>query len=178
MKSISKAVLAASIGMLGVHTGALAAGQATSELSVTATVNASCTINTSPVSFGNYSPAQAQPTYVSGSVSVSCVKGSVPVISLSGGLNPGATPGERAMKHTVGTDLLSYFLYKPASIVANTACTTTESDPWGTVGAERFEPGTSTGIAASTYNICGKIPAAQDVTTGSYQDTVTATVEF
>jgi len=92
MKSISKAVLAASIGMLSVHTGVLA-GQATSELSVTATVNASCTINTSPVSFGSYSPAQAQPTYVSGSVTVSCVKGSIPVISLSGGLNPGATPG-------------------------------------------------------------------------------------
>lgn len=177
MKSISKAALAVSIGLASLTTGAMAA-QATSDLNVTATVNASCTINTSPVSFGSYNPAQALPTYVSGSVTVACVKGSVPVISLSGGLHPGATPGERAMKHTVDTDMLSYFLYKPASVVANTACTTTETDPWGWTGTERFEPGTSTGIAASTYNICGKIPAAQDVSTGSYQDTVTATVEF
>jgi spore coat protein U-like protein len=177
MKKISKAVLAASFGLMSVHAGVMAA-QATSELTVTANVNASCSINTNPVSFGSYNPANAQPTYVSGSVTVACVKGSVPVISLSGGLNPGANPGERAMKHTVGTDLLSYFLYKPASVVANTACTTTETNPWGSVGTERFEPGTSTGIAASTYNICGKIPAAQDVSTGSYQDTVTATVEF
>ncbi len=177
MKKISKAVLAASLGLLSVHAGVMA-GQATADLSVTANVSASCTINTTPVSFGSYSPAQAQPTFVSGSVTVACVKGSTPVISLSSGLHPGSTPGERAMKHAVGTDLLSYFLYKPASVVANTACTTTETDPWGSVGTERFEPGTATGIAASTYNICGKIPAAQDVSTGSYQDTVTATVEF
>lgn len=177
MNKISKVVLAASVGFATISSAAIAA-QATSDLTVTATVNASCTINTTPVSFGNYSPANVQHTYVSGSVTVACVKGSIPVISLSGGLNPGVNPGERAMKHTIGNELLSYFLYKPASIVPNTACTTTETDPWGAIGVERFEPGAATGIAASTYNICGKIPAAQDVSTGSYQDTVTATVEF
>ncbi len=177
MKKISQAMLIAAVSAAFVSSGAVA-GQATSDLTVTATVNTSCTINTSPVSFGDYSPANAQPTYVAGSVTVACVKGSTPVISLGGGLNPGVNPGERAMKNTTGNDLLSYFLYKPASTVPNTACTTTETNPWGSVGAERFEPGVATGIAASTYSICGKIPAEQDVSTGSYQDTVTATVEF
>jgi spore coat protein U-like protein len=177
MKKIGKAMLVATFGVASISPGAMAA-QATSDLTVTATVNTSCTINTTPVSFGDYSPANTQPTFVSGSVTVACVKGSIPVISLSSGLNPGVNPGERAMKNTVGNDLLSYFLYKPASTISNTACTTSETNPWGSIGAERFEPGAATGIAASTYNICGKIPAAQDVSTGSYQDTVTATVEF
>ncbi len=177
MEKLSKAALIASFSV-AIVSNPVFAGQATSDLTVTANVNASCTINTSPVSFGSYSPASAQPTYVSGAVTVACVKGTVPVISLSTGLNPGASAGERAMKLTSGNDLLSYFLYKPASIVANTSCTNTETDPWGSVGTERFEPGAVSGIAASIYNICGKIPAGQDVATGAYQDTVTATVDF
>lgn len=177
MKKLIKAALFASFGWAAVSTSVLA-GQATSDLTVTANVNASCTINTSPVSFGSYSPASTQPTYVSGAVTVACVKGTVPVISLSAGLNPGANVGERAMKLATGSDLLTYFLYKPASVIANAACTNTETDPWGAIGTERFEPGMVSGIAASTYNICGKIPAGQDVATGSYQDTVTATVDF
>ncbi len=177
MHNFLRAALVASFAVAATSNAAFA-GQATSDLTITANVNASCTINTSPVSFGSYSPASAQATYVSGAVTVACVKGTVPVISLSAGLNPGTNLGERAMKLTTGSDLLSYFLYKPASIVANTACTNTETDPWGAIGTERFEPGTVGSIAAATYNICGKIPAGQDVATGSYQDTVTATVDF
>lgn len=177
MKYISKAIVAVSFGLTCISSGVMAQ-TATADLTVTASVNASCTINTAPVSFGGYNPADLQATHVSGSVTVSCVKGTAPIISLSGGSNPGANPGERAMKHASEADLLSYFLYKPSSTVANTACTTTETEPWGQLGAERFVPGAATSIAASTYNICGRIPAGQDVLTGSYQDTVIATVEF
>ncbi len=173
MKHLRNAMLFASIGLIaaGAH-----AGTETATLTVTATVNSSCTINTSPVNFGTYNPSATAPTTVSGAVAVACVKGSVPVISLSGGLNPGTNAGERAMKHTDGEDKLAYYLYKPASL--NAACTGNESSVWGATAADRLEPGAVTSIAQTTYNICGKVPAQQDVATGTYQDTVTATVEF
>lgn len=173
MKHLRNAVLVASVGLIaaGAH-----AGTETANLTVTATVNSSCTINTSPVNFGSYNPVVTTPTTVSGGVSVACVKGSIPVISLSGGLNPGANAGERAMKRTDGDDKLAYYLYKPASLTA--ACTGNESSVWGATGADRLEPGAATSISQATYNICGKVPAQQDVATGTYQDTVTATVEF
>lgn len=82
------------------------------------------------------------------------------------------------MKHT-GTDTddkLAYYLYKPAS--PTEACTGKETVIWGAAGADRLELGATTSLAPTTYNICGKIPAQQDVATGTYQDTVTATVEF
>lgn len=173
MKHIRNAVLFSSIGLIAA--GAYA-GTETANLSVTATVNSSCTINTSPVNFGSYNPAATTPTTVSGAVAVACVKGSVPVISLGAGLNPGTNAGERAMKRTDGEDKLAYYLYKPASLAA--ACTGNESSVWGATGADRLEPGAATSNALTTYNICGKIPAQQDVATGTYQDTVTATVEF
>ncbi len=176
MKKLGLAVCIASLG-LAACTNEAFAGTATANLSVTATVDASCTINTSPVSFGSYNPTAATPTFVSGAVTVACVKGTTPVIGLGGGANPGANPGERAMLNASTNELLSYFLYKPALAAPNN-CTTTETDVWGNSGTERLEPGTTTSVAASTYSICGKIPQQQDVSTGSYQDTVIATVEF
>lgn len=176
MKKLGLVVCIASLG-LAACTNEAFAGTATANLSVTATVDASCTINTSPVSFGSYNPTATTPTFVSGAVTVACVKGTTPVIGLGAGANPGANPGERAMLNAATNELLSYFLYKP-TLAAPQSCTTTETDVWGNSGVERLEPGATTSVAASTYSICGKIPQQQDVSTGSYQDTVIATVEF
>lgn len=178
MKQTRLALCAASLGLAVCTQASFAANPPeTATVNVSATVDASCTINASPVSFGSYNPAAATPTFVSGAVTISCVKGTVPKIGLSGGDNPGVNPGERAMLNAATNDLLSYFLYKPALTTPN-SCTTTETDAWGNSGLEFLEPGATTSVAASTYSICGKIPAQQDVSTGSYQDTVIATVEF
>ncbi len=180
MKKLHLAPAAVVLGLglgLAAGTGDALAGTATANLSVTATVDASCTINTSPVNFGTYQPTAATPTFVSGSLTIACVKGTTPAIGLSGGGNPGLNPGQRAMANAVTSEQLSYFLYKPALATPNT-CTTNETDAWGATGTERLEPGATTTINAATYSICGKIPAQQDVSTGSYQDTVIATVEF
>lgn len=174
MKKLAAVLGIASLGLIACTDQAHAA-TATANLNVNANVSASCTINTAPVSFGSYSPTATTDAHATGSVTVACVKGTTPKIALSSGQNPGANPGQRAMSN--GTDLLTYFLYKPA--LANPAtCTGTETDVWGATGTELLEPGVATSVAATTYSICGKIPAQQDVATGTYQDTVIATVEF
>jgi len=157
--------------------GSVFAGSNTAALNVSATVASSCTISTLPVSFGTYNPTNPADTTTSGSVTLTCVKNSDPIVSLDFGQN--ATAGTRAMKDTVGgVELLSYQLYQPSSVVPNTACTFNETVAWGNAGAEQFDPPAATNIAPQTYNICGKIPAGQDVAAGSYQDTVTAQVDF
>jgi spore coat protein U-like protein len=41
-----------------------------------------------------------------------------------------------------------------------------------------FDPGPASGFADTTFSICGKIDARQDVITGTYTDQVIATVTF
>jgi len=80
----------------------------------------------------------------------------------------------------IGTsgNYMNYELYQPPSTTPATACAAAPTQIWGTTGAAIFTPTASTGIASRSYNVCGKIPAAQDVNTGSYVDTVVATVNF
>lgn len=177
MKKLNLAAGAVVLGLAACTNGDAFAATVSANLTVSATVDASCTINTAPVNFGSYNPTSTTPTFVSGAVTVACVKGTTPVIGLSSGSNPGALAGERAMTNAVTSELLGYFLYKPALATPN-ICTTAETDAWGATGSERLEPGATTSVAATTYSICGKIPPQQDVSTGSYQDTVIATVEF
>ena len=176
MNTKSLALAFASLTMFAT-TGVAIAGSATAPLVVSATVAASCSISTTPVSFGAYDPASAAETTTTGSVILSCVKNSDPSISLTLGLH--AVGSVRGMKDSVltNTDVLSYQLYQPPSLVSNIPCTFGETTVWGT-GADLFDPAAATSIAPQTYNICGKILPGQDVANGSYQDTVTAQVDF
>ncbi len=178
MKSFrTQAIAVASAAALVLLAAQANAGTATTTIDVTASIAPSCTISATPVQFGAYSPAAATAHYASGTITVGCVQGSAPVVSLNGGQNQGATAIERSMKHATGADLLPYSLFKPTAAAPNTACTNAETDAWGNDPANRFDP-TGVTLAGSVYNVCGKINAGQNVPTGAYSDIVTATVEF
>ena len=173
MNSFKMSLAAASIIAMASATNAMA-GTATQNINVTATVNTSCTIdNVGAVNFGTYNPTSTTPTTAAGLITVSCVRGTHPTIALDAGLNPN-TSGARTMKHATATDVLAYQLYKPTGPV----CTGQETDAWGASGQALLDPGISNSSAAVSYSVCGKLDALQDVTTGSYSDTVIATVSF
>jgi len=145
---------------------------ATSNLLVTATVTSACIIVTVPVAFGVYDPTLGIPLDVPGAVTVTCTLGSTtPYVTLGQGANPSAGSTDavplRQMAGTVtATDLLSYELYSDAlrtTVLGNT----------GITGIAHI--GTGLPVVIPIY---GRIPVGQNVPSGSYLDTVIATITF
>jgi len=157
--------------------GTAQAASATNTLSVTATVTANCTITTTPVAFGTYDPASSSNVSAAGAVSVACAKGAT---GLSVGLANGSNYAnlQRNMKGAVSTDLLAYKLVQPASNAQPAAACPAygSGTEWTDVASLGLT--TSPGKAARTYNVCGQLAPAQDVSVDNYSDTVVATINF
>lgn len=131
-----------------------------------AAVAVSCTINTTSVSFGNYNVFSGLPLDSTGSVIYNCNRRAAITITLDRGGAPSFNP-RRMLK--VG-EALNYNLYLDA------ARTTIWGD--GTGGTQVYsDPRTprNRNVAVTIY---GRIPAGQDVTAGSYANSVTATINF
>ena len=155
----------------------------TSTLVAQVSVNTNCTIAVSPLAFGPYDPitANAPPASggvdlnATGSITITCVKGTAPTIGLSLGAH--ASGSIRRML-SGATDFLAYELYQPPNNAAGAACTFPGTTVWGTAGANLFSPAAAPNNAARTYNICGTAAAGQDPAIGTYADAVVATVTF
>lgn len=126
-----------------------------------------CSLSTSNIGFGTYDVFAGADNDTVGTLTYSC-SGSVPTVSLT--LTGGSySAGSRTMSTGGSTDKLRYSLYLDAA----------RTRPWGDGNS-----GTSTYSAAPvasgsyTLQIYGRIPRNQDVITGSYQDSVTATINY
>jgi spore coat protein U-like protein len=157
---------------IGAVTSTDAATTQTSNLSVTASVTANCTITTAPVAFGAYDPITANataPLNGTGTVNVTCTSGASTTVTLGQGSNAdtgssAAAPARRLKD--AGTDFLTYKLYSES----------TRSTVWGdTAGTGLAYAGLGTTSGLTVY---GAIDAGQNVPSGSYSDTVVATVTF
>jgi len=146
------------------------AGSATATFTVTATVNPNCTISAANLSFGNYDPLVANlaaPLNATSTVTVACVQGTTATIGLNAGLNSAQAVGTtRAMTSGPGS-FLSYEIYKDVN----------HTTVWGNAAAATVSY-TAASNANSSITDYGQVPAAQTPTTGSYTDTITATINF
>ena len=169
---MSVAVLAGA-GLL-VAGGEAEAGTASANLTVSATVSATCLLTTTPLAFGAYDPIVANATTDktgTGIVTVTCTSGASSTVTLGQGSSPktGSTNEVplRRMTDGAGTpDYLSYLLYQDAP----------HATVWGnTVSTGKAHTGTG---AAAPLTVYGVVTVGQNVPAGSYSDTVVATVTF
>jgi spore coat protein U-like protein len=153
-------------------TSSLEAATATSNLTVSASVTANCTISTAPVAFGAYDPVSANATTAlngTGTVNVTCTSGASTTITLGQGsnANTGSTDTAPDRRMSDGAShFLAYALYQDSG----------RATVWGnTAGTGEANTGSGTQNALTVY---GAIAAGQNVPAGSYSDTVVATVTF
>src|SRR6187399_1356808 len=152
---LGRAALA--FGVVGVlFSGQANAGTATANLSVTATVSATCSISTTALAFGAYDPVgtnSATPLDGTGAVIVTCTNGASAALTLGQGTNAGVGSTDavpvRRMKNAGGA-FLSYSLYQDAG----------HTTVWGNTPATSIAQ-TGSGTAASV-TVYGRVPAAQN----------------
>lgn len=136
----------------------------TNDLTVTATVQAACSVDAAALAFGTYDPNAALDQ--NAQITVRCTQGANFWLGLGVGQN---NTGTRRMAS--GGSFLSYELYRSAADrTANTVWD--NADPGSTVGA------TNAGYQPYLVDVYGRIPAGQWVPAGNYSDTVLMTVNF
>jgi spore coat protein U-like protein len=162
--SIKKFVRSAvTIGAVVAGSGVVApfASAATSNdnMQVTASVLRNCQItSTAAIAFGDYDVQATTDVAKQGRVTVACTKGVNATIGLGGGLN-----GNRSMNGP-STDKLAYQLFQNAN-----------SGEWTDSAVVSYN---ATSRTSKDFTVHGRIRAGQDVTAGSYTDTVVATINF
>jgi spore coat protein U-like protein len=151
--------------------GAAFAGTETSDLPVSATVAASCTIDASGgLAFGAYDPIVVNKTTdldAQGTILTTCTNGSTVTVTLGQGVNAdGASTDAAPVRRMVGasSNFLAYQLYTDNG----------RGTVWdNTTGSDVV--GTGTAVSTPVY---GRIVAGQNVAADSYNDTVVATITF
>jgi spore coat protein U-like protein len=132
-----------------------------------------CTINTSPIRFGNYDPFLSTPSDTAGTITINCTSDVVKAIltlsqsSTSGSFNP------RQMKCSGRTDLLNYNIYTD---IARTIIFGNGTGGTGDIGLKR--PTGPPAPWSQMIDIYGRIPPGQNVSVGSYSDTITLTINW
>src|ERR1035437_1259580 len=138
-------------------------GTLSGPITVTAVVQATCTLSATNLAFGTYTGAVNNST---SSLTITCTNTTAYSVGLSAGLATGATVTSRSMTGPVAA-LLHYKLFSNPGRTTN----------WGnTVGTDTLA-GTGSG-AAQPLTVYGQIPAAQFPRPGSYADTITATITY
>ena len=162
----------ASLCVLGMMQLNANAGSATSVFRVTATLDPTCTIQTTPMNFGHYNSLTTHasaPLDINGTVTITCSKGMATTIALDRGDNAAQARGTtRAMKLVSAEEYLNYELYQ--DVVRTTL--------WGSTGETIFVPAVAPDTQPRTFFIYGRIPPAQNVASGEYLDTVIAILNF
>ena len=140
-----------------------------------------CNVEVTAVAFGAYDPTSAIPRDANGSVQVECIAQQIPVeIRLDAGNNaPGNNIANRRM--VSGAYNLPYQLYTDAArgiVWGNNAATSVTCTTGITSGVCTGSSAVFGIFQRATRPIYGRIPTAQDVGVGNYNDQVDVTIIF
>jgi len=130
-------------------------------------VEAACTISATGVSFGGYDVYNASPTDSTGSITYRCGNADKDItITISKGSSSTFSP--RTLKKA--SESLNYNLFRDAGYTLI----------WGdsTPGTSTYflkNPPNNTDVVLTVY---ARVPATQDVSAGSYSDSVVVTIEY
>jgi spore coat protein U-like protein len=116
-------------------------------------------ISVTALAFGNYDVYTSTPLDSAGTISYNCPPPAVPFVDISAGSAGSFSP--RRLKRTAGTDTLAYNVYVDAART--------------TVWISGVSVGQGNGKTVPFY---GRIFALQDVSVGSYTDTLVVTFNF
>lgn len=175
MKTAQRAFTAAVVAASVLASTQADAATATANLTVTATVSSACSINSGTLNFGSYDPVVINSSagvdlLASGSVAVQCTLLATAVVTLGQGshANTGSTDAVplRRMLNTTSSNYLSYSLYQDVARLV----------VWGnTAGTGLSYIGTGLSTPVLVY---GTVAKGQNVPSGTYNDTVVATITF
>lgn len=142
------------------------AAQLTENFVVTVTVNASCSLTAGDIGFGNWDPLSGDASST-GTVSVTCSTGLPYAVSIDPGSHYSVydcvSPQRRMASNG---NYLAYGLYQDAG----------QSVDWGCDASSDLD-GVGSGTPMS-HTVHARIPAAQSVIAGAYQDDLVATITF
>lgn len=127
-----------------------------------------CSVNATPVNFGNYDSLRNPPINATGDITVTCDLGTPYTIKLDQGQNSGGSFQHRKMRSSVGGNTLSYNFFRNS----------TRTEIWGDGTGNTFvRSEIGTGVKQN-FTIYGRIPGSQKVRAGPFNDTVTVTIEW
>jgi spore coat protein U-like protein len=132
------------------------------------TTFAQCTIGVTSISFSNYDVFSNAPVDSAGTVSISCSKDIVKAFVTLGTSSNSGMVNPRRMKRSGGNDLLDYNIF---SDVTRTAVV-------GNTPIEFRRPSGKPAPWGESFSIYARIPPGQDVSVGSYSDSVSVSVDW
>ncbi len=135
---------------------------------VTATVLSECTISAFAINFGTYEPVVANaatPLDSTATINVYCTKNTAGTVTLDNGLN--FSGGNRRMKNAGGI-FMTYEVYRDAP----------RTTVWNGVNVNSATSTSKNTALGGGFIAYGRIPAAQDIPAGSYNDTLQSVVNY
>ena len=159
------AAVAGSLALVWTHP---ALAQSMSTVAADTVVATECSVAVSPLAFGVYDPVVANASAVldgTATVTLTCTKGAVASVGLDRGLH---TSGMTRRLRSGTGDHLTYELHQDA----------TRMMAWGDDLMSMLTLGAATSMAPRYLTVHGRIAGGQDVSGGTYTDSITATVNF
>lgn len=127
-----------------------------------------CTVSAIPVQFGQYITIEASPVDAIGSVNVSCGSSTPFTVKLDAGENSYSSFHPRKLRSASSGATLNYNLYLDSA----------RTKVWGD-GTNNTFIRSGIGIGTSQqFSIYGRIPGSQNVSVGSFNDSVTVILEW